>query len=140
MASGSSLSTAPRASCSGWIAQILDGKPHVAIALDRSDMSSIRAAAEAVAGLLACGLPIDGEAFLGRLAAAEPPATPQGRRMRIEDRPSGFRLAAGRAAAHAGRADAATDPRSFTRHNCEHDTAAPTAAEVLPATGPPAHR
>ncbi|MFF9689624.1 beta-ketoacyl synthase N-terminal-like domain-containing protein [Streptomyces sp. NPDC014623] len=62
----------PRGLCTGWIKRILDGREHVAVALDAQDRG-LRQLYLAVAELAAAGVPVRAEALLERLRAAAAP-------------------------------------------------------------------
>lgn len=67
----------PRAACTGWIKRILKDRPHVAIALDRAGRNGVRQAAQALAELVAAGVPCEPAPFFAHLAdAAQVPTSP----------------------------------------------------------------
>src|SRR5690242_15312942 len=51
----------PQAGCTRWIDQILGGRPHVAVALDRYGTPSLQQAVDTVARLAAAGLAVKHE-------------------------------------------------------------------------------
>ncbi len=68
----------PSGLCTGWIRQILDGRDHVAVALDGESHLGLRATMAALAELAAAGLEIDDERLATLVAPtslAPPPAT-----------------------------------------------------------------
>ncbi|HEY3868123.1 MAG TPA: beta-ketoacyl synthase N-terminal-like domain-containing protein [Actinocrinis sp.] len=63
----------PGHSCTDWIAQTLDGREHLALALDGPGPSDLSALACAVADLIAAGVQVDDARLADRLAAAWDP-------------------------------------------------------------------
>jgi 3-hydroxymyristoyl/3-hydroxydecanoyl-(acyl carrier protein) dehydratase/malonyl CoA-acyl carrier protein transacylase/1-acyl-sn-glycerol-3-phosphate acyltransferase len=72
------LEHGPRGLCSGWIRRILGERDHLAVPLDVAGRSGVRQAMNAVAWLVAAGVPVDARALEAKLAAAAPDARPAG--------------------------------------------------------------
>jgi acyl transferase domain-containing protein/3-hydroxymyristoyl/3-hydroxydecanoyl-(acyl carrier protein) dehydratase len=68
----------PRALCSRWISQILGSREHLVVSFDQAGRSSVRQALNAVAGLVAAGLPVATDRLLGRLAQSNPVSSSDG--------------------------------------------------------------
>ncbi len=78
----------PRGLCSEWVQQVLEGRDHLAVALDAPRTGGVRHLVRVVAELLAAGVRVDVDALLQRLsprsrrpveadsAASPPPAVP----------------------------------------------------------------
>ncbi|MBI3270542.1 MAG: polyketide synthase dehydratase domain-containing protein [Planctomycetes bacterium] len=84
----------PRASCSGWIDRTLGDREHLALPLDRFGKSPVRQAVQAVAWLVAAGVPVRHDAFLERLRAARPEPRPSGPMLRLPAHRKPIRLPA----------------------------------------------
>ncbi|MBW2454507.1 MAG: hypothetical protein JRI68_08350, partial [Deltaproteobacteria bacterium] len=75
----------PRDGCSKWIGQILAGREHLAVALDRSGRSSLHQLVDCAARLLAAGVAVDHEGLAAAIDAAvlpRAPGVPAGVKMR----------------------------------------------------------
>ena len=60
----------PQGQCTGWIRRVLDGRDHLAVALDAPGGRGLRQMCLAVAELAAAGVPVDTAAFFGHLGQA----------------------------------------------------------------------
>ena len=71
------LEHGPRNGCSRWIGRILEGRPHLAVALDAAGQSPLRQAANAVGALAAAGVEVSARALeLPGRPAQQRPAKP----------------------------------------------------------------
>lgn len=82
----------PQARCTGWIRQILAGRPHVAVALDAPAGSAVRQLRQVAAELVAAGVPVDGAALMDHLARAAGHPVVAGRTIRLPAHPPELRL------------------------------------------------
>lgn len=137
----------PRDLCTGWIGQILEGRPHLAVALDRQGQPALRTAARAVAALVAAGVACDWQGLNSRLrACALPaPAEPAPALQRIPAHPPAMILpappATGSTAPQAGVPASVTASRALGRAGVTQPpaaSAAPPTARLAAAAGNPA--
>jgi acyl transferase domain-containing protein/3-hydroxymyristoyl/3-hydroxydecanoyl-(acyl carrier protein) dehydratase len=82
----------PQARCTGWIRQILAGRPHVAVALDAPPGSAVRQLRQVAAELVAAGVPVEAAALMDHLAEAAGRPAIRGRTIRLPAHPPELRL------------------------------------------------
>ncbi|MEN3304088.1 MAG: hypothetical protein V7603_290 [Micromonosporaceae bacterium] len=82
----------PQAQCTGWIRRILAGRDHLAVALDAPGGRAVHQLCQAVAELVAAGVPVEAHAFLGRLAGAADHRAPDTATVRLPAHPPELRL------------------------------------------------
>lgn len=85
----------PQARCTGWIRQILAGRPHAAVALDAPGGGAIHQLCQVVAELVAAGVPVRAAALLDHLAEAAGRPVSRGRTIRLPAHPPQLRLPGG---------------------------------------------
>jgi acyl transferase domain-containing protein len=88
------LEHGPQARCTGWIRQILDGREHVAVALDGGDGHAVGQLCQVVAELVAAGTTVRASALLDHLEAAVDQPTRPARTARLAAHPPELRLPA----------------------------------------------
>lgn len=86
----------PAGGCTEWIGQTLRGREHLAVSLDGPSASDVDNLANAVAALIAAGVPIDEERLAERFAAARAPERLPARLLRLDAHPPALRLPSAR--------------------------------------------
>ncbi|HKT00455.1 MAG TPA: beta-ketoacyl synthase N-terminal-like domain-containing protein, partial [Rugosimonospora sp.] len=86
------LEHGPQAQCTGWIRRILGEREHLAVALDAPGGRAVPQLCQAVAELVAAGVPVAAGALLEHLAGAAGPAAPERATIRLPAHPPPLRL------------------------------------------------
>ena len=81
----------PQAQCTGWIRRILDGRPHLSVALDAQAGRGTRQLGQVVAELAVAGVDVGAAAFFDRLAVAAPAAPARSETIRLRAHPPQMR-------------------------------------------------